>query len=172
MTESLVVSMPHGRTRMTGLPLRRSVESNPKDVAALNNLAYVLARRGEDLDTAEKLIDDAIGLEGAVPDLVDTRALVYLAKGQHAEALAVISPLAKPRAPAGLHLRMAECLWKLKRFPEARQALDLAKRNGFKIDDLLPLDRVPTEQMLRELDAALAPGEYRALTVAEVASVA
>lgn len=134
--------------------LRRSVEANPKDVAALNNLAYVLARRGEDLDTAEKSINEAIAIEGAVPDLVDTRSLVYLAKGQFAEALAVIAPLAKPRAPAGIHLRMAECLWKLKRFPEARQALDLARRNGFKLDDLLPLDRAPTEEMLRDLDAA------------------
>ncbi len=134
--------------------LRRSVEANPKDVAALNNLAYVLARRGDDLQTAEKSINEAIDIEGAVPDLVDTRSLVYLAKGQFTEALAVISPLAKPRAPAGIHLRMAECLWKLKRFPEARQALDLARRNGFKLDELLPLDRVPTEEMLRDLDSA------------------
>lgn len=134
--------------------LRRSVEANPKDVAALNNLAYVLARRGDDLNTAEKLINEAIGIEGSVPDLIDTRSLVYLAKGQYAEALAVISPLAKPRAPAGIHLRMAECLWKLKRFPEARQALDRARILGFKLDDLLPLDRVPTEEMLRDLDAA------------------
>lgn len=133
---------------------RRAVAENPKDVAALNNLAYVLARRGEDLDTAEKSINEAIAIEGAVPDLVDTRSLVYLAKGQFAEALAVIAPLAKPRAPAGIHLRVAECLWKLKRFPEARQALDLARRNGFKLDDLLPLDRAPTEEMLRDLDAA------------------
>jgi tetratricopeptide (TPR) repeat protein len=55
---------------------------------AKNDLAYVLAKRGEDLDRALVLAEEAVrGLAG-VPEATDTLGFVYLKRGLHEPALA------------------------------------------------------------------------------------
>ena len=54
----------------------------PANVVALNNLAYLLALNGGSQAEALALIQRAIDQAGPDPEMLDTRALVYLKGGQ------------------------------------------------------------------------------------------
>ncbi len=66
---------------------REIVKAQPNNVAALNNLAVALALRERQLDEALGLINAAIQIAGSNPQLLDTRAMVYLS--QHHPELAL-----------------------------------------------------------------------------------
>ncbi|HEY1600649.1 MAG TPA: M56 family metallopeptidase [Pirellulales bacterium] len=77
-----------------------------------NNVAYALAIRGKqaDLAEAERLIGDAVDVFGPTPDLLDTRAVVMLTKGdvEHARADIKKSIDAQPTAAKYFHLALIE----------------------------------------------------------------
>lgn len=134
---------------------RRAVAANPRDALALNNLAALLARHStdpEELEEAQRSVSEAVRIAGSVPDLLDTQAMVYLAQGQPAVALALLQPLATPQARPGVHLRIAECLLRLNRQPEARRSLEAARRKGFSLESVPPPDRPRVEDLLREIE--------------------
>ncbi|MCE9554845.1 MAG: tetratricopeptide repeat protein [Planctomycetes bacterium] len=56
-----------------------------------NNLAFLLAVNGGDLGEAQKLIDFSSAQLGTPPELLDTQAIVALAKGNSAEAIKLLS---------------------------------------------------------------------------------
>ena len=66
---------------------RKVLRIDPKNVIAMNNLAWLLAHRGRQLDEAKTTIDRAIGLAGTHPELVDTRARVEIAARDYAAAV-------------------------------------------------------------------------------------
>jgi tetratricopeptide (TPR) repeat protein len=55
--------------------------------AASNNLAYLLASTGAKLDDAVTAANEAIDVLGPISDILDTRALVYIARGEYAKAI-------------------------------------------------------------------------------------
>lgn len=64
-------------------------EKYPDNAALRNNLAFLLARSGQDLATANAL-SEALSIEFADnPIIMDTRAYVLAASGQHEEALKI-----------------------------------------------------------------------------------
>ena len=67
-----------------------------------NNLAYLLALKGEDLEQALEMVNQAIDAIGPVPELLDTRAVVYLAAGDPQKAMADLRE-AIADTPAALH---------------------------------------------------------------------
>lgn len=73
---------------------------------AMNNLAWLLARRGTDLDEASLLIDRAMKSAGPTPELLDTRGCVNLALGQNREAIEFLERSAResPSEITWLHL--------------------------------------------------------------------
>ena len=100
------------------------------DLALLqNDVAWALARVRRDLDRALALATRATATHADDPSLLDTLALVRLARGEAAEALAA-ADRALPRADAKLkpHLQYvrAEALFALRQPAQSRQALAAA----------------------------------------------
>jgi tetratricopeptide (TPR) repeat protein len=66
---------------------RLVLKQDDRNPVALNNLAWLLTRQAGKQAEALKLINRAIELYGPQADLLDTRALVYLAMGQGSQAV-------------------------------------------------------------------------------------
>ncbi len=89
--------------------LKREDVSDRERAVVWNNLAYVLAGSGTKLPEAKQLIDQAIGIAGPTPEMLDTRGLVALASGKPQEAAADFRQSLADR-PSGLkqfHLALA-----------------------------------------------------------------
>jgi arylsulfatase A-like enzyme/Flp pilus assembly protein TadD len=101
----------------------------PGQIALQNDVAWTLARLHQDLDRALALASQAAAASEGDASVLDTLALVQLARGDAAQALAV-TERALPRADAQVrpHLEYmrAEALFTLGRAAEARRALDAA----------------------------------------------
>jgi tetratricopeptide (TPR) repeat protein len=89
--------------------LRALVRSNPELAAAANDLAWILAQRGESLDLALALARRAAA-QARGPEVLDTLGLVLHRRGEHAEAVEVLREalaLAPGYATARYHLGLA-----------------------------------------------------------------
>lgn len=64
-------------------------EKYPDNAALKNNLAFLLARSGQDLDLADTLSQELAGEFADNPIIMDTRAYVLAAAGQHEAALKI-----------------------------------------------------------------------------------
>jgi tetratricopeptide (TPR) repeat protein len=74
---------------------KRALAVQPDDIASMNNLAYLLAETGDNLDEALKLARKAVSKAPGEPYLADTLGYVYLKKDQNDDALQIFSGLAK-----------------------------------------------------------------------------
>ena len=68
----------------------KALEIDPNNSSALNNYAYFLAQRGEQLDRAEQMAALAIKYEPENANFIDTYAWVFFAKKDYAKALPYI----------------------------------------------------------------------------------
>jgi tetratricopeptide (TPR) repeat protein len=121
----------------------------------LNNLAFLLAMQGRNRDEAVKFIDQAVSLFGPQSDMLDTRGVVYLSKGDVQQALADFSDaviVTEPKAIQFVHLAMAQA--KAKDETAARKSLDKAKELKFNPDDLSPLEKSQYQALLKQLNIA------------------
>lgn len=69
---------------------RTLLAENPVHAQAANNLAYLLADAGGDLEEAERLARRAITLEPANPRYLDTMGVVLIKAGREGEAVGVL----------------------------------------------------------------------------------
>ena len=102
----------------------------PDHPGVRNELAWALARRGIELERAERLARSTVVAAPDDPGAIDTLCAVLLARGEAEEALeladaAVAEASGTPRA--FLHYRRAEALHRLGRTREAEAALDAAR---------------------------------------------
>jgi beta-lactamase regulating signal transducer with metallopeptidase domain len=74
-----------------------------------NNLAFVLAMRGKqaDLPEAEKLANEAVAFFDSAPDVLNTRSIVFLAKGDIARARADAKAAIAGRSSPTMYLHLA-----------------------------------------------------------------
>ena len=89
----------------------RALELNPINSGALNNYAYYLAQRGEDLDRAERMA--ALALKD-LPDnanYIDTYAWVYFAKKDYTKALLYIKSAVEKDEDNHLLEHYGDILW-------------------------------------------------------------
>jgi tetratricopeptide (TPR) repeat protein len=128
------------------------MQGNPDLGSSYNNLAWLLALQGGREDEALSLANRAIELDGAIPDLLDTRALAYLATGRGdlaiqdlEEAIAV-----SPAPDKSFHLARAYALAGRRR--EADEALQEARDAGLRPEDLHPLERATYQLLLKQLE--------------------
>ncbi|MBY0455964.1 MAG: tetratricopeptide repeat protein, partial [Gemmataceae bacterium] len=140
---------------------RKAADANPRDVLALNNLAFLLsAHKGDHRQALEKLAA-ARKVAGPLPDLLDTEALVRMKLGgpdelqKAAELLRVVTKDA-PSGAAFFHLAQAElAMAELEREPKlkrnrrdaAEKAWQEAEQLGVKATDLHPLERKDFERV-------------------------
>jgi Tfp pilus assembly protein PilF len=118
-----------------------------------NNLAFHLAKPAT-VTEAQELIDRAIDEIGPLPDLLDTRGMVFLAAGKNREAVADLQEAVLQASDVKfLHLAWAQL--QAGDQSAARQALESGRRKGLAAPRLSPADR----KMLGDLEAALGSAE-------------
>ncbi|MFO0820975.1 MAG: tetratricopeptide repeat protein [Pirellulales bacterium] len=142
------VRMFQGRYDESEALLDKALQTDPRNVVALNNLAMLQAERPGAATKAVETIDRAIDLAGPHPALLDTKAVALLRLGKAADALPLLEEAAKAVVPdprATFHLAWA-CL-QLGQTDKARKHLDRATREG--------LDRQPLTESDRQMLAKL-----------------
>jgi tetratricopeptide (TPR) repeat protein len=127
---------------------RKVLQRHPDHVAALNNLAWVLAHESPSAE-ALQLVQRAILLAGPIADLLDTRARAYLALGRAIEAIQDLEDALAdaPTAMRYFHLAMAHD--RVGNASAAQDALRSALEWGFDERDLHPVDWPDLERLKR-----------------------
>jgi tetratricopeptide (TPR) repeat protein len=120
---------------------RRILEEDPSNFVALNNLAVTLAILGQKLEEAESLARRAMEVAGPRPEVLDTLALVLLARGKFADALRVINEALDDSSEPVLYLRQAQILNAMGEQSRSRDALAQAEKAGLRWESLAPSDR-------------------------------
>ena len=130
-----------GRYKEAETLYREIIQKEPGHVVALNNLALLLALQSRLAKEALPLMNRAVELAGPVAMLLDSRATVYMALGQHTSALADLKQ-AIDDAPTGtryFHLAQAHHL--VEQPEAAARALRKAHELGLAAERLHPLER-------------------------------
>jgi tetratricopeptide (TPR) repeat protein len=124
---------------------------DPANHVALNNLSWLLAQRKETAGEAVALVGKAVEVHGPRAELLDTRAVAYLALGRVEQALADLEQaIADAPTPVKyFHLTRAHHLARNPR--AARAALSRATGAGLTADRLHPAEREAYRQLVAEL---------------------
>jgi tetratricopeptide (TPR) repeat protein len=128
----------------------RAIHERDKTRAApLNNLAWMLALQGK-ADEADSLIRQAIALEGATPDLLDTRAIAHLAMGQADTAIDDLENAIAISPTGDKYFHLAQAYRTSGKRTEADQAFRKAKELGLTGNGLHPLERGAFDRLSTE----------------------
>jgi predicted Zn-dependent protease len=123
----------------------------PDNVAALNNLAWLLAVQENQGDEALTLIVQALRLRGAVAPLLDTQARVYLALGQCEKAVTKMEEAVRQAPTPTRYFHLSQALAKAGRSEAAGDAWRKATK-----------ELLLTEKQVHPLEKA----DFRALSTA------
>ena len=140
-----------GREIETESLYREILDEKPNDPTAMNNLALFLALHDQKLDEAQAMIDKAINLYGRLPGLLDTRAIVYLARSQPKMALDDLSLALKKDPTAVRYFHQAQAYLQDGQKEAAVMALDKAHKSGLKESSLLGVERRNYRKLERSL---------------------
>ena len=102
--------------------LRKILDQDPDNAAALNALGYTLANLSSRLDEAEELIKRALAQEPDDPAILDSYGWVLLRKGQVKEALPYLERAFKETKDDEIAAHLGEAYWLLGREDDAREA--------------------------------------------------
>lgn len=130
---------------------RRILEYDPRQVVALNNLAWLQALKFNAADEALELMQRAIAIAGPLPDLLDTRGSIHLAIGQADPAVQDLEQAVAEAPAAALYFHLAQAYHLAKNRGAAAQALRRAQSAGLAPTRLHPLERRGYESLLAEL---------------------
>lgn len=140
-----------GRGDESAKTCRAVLEADANNLVALNNLAWMLAQQDGGGPEALSLIQRAIEQHGARPELLDTRAVVYLALGNAAAAVRDLEHAIReaPTPTRYFHLTRAHHL--AKDAAAARVALERAGELGLDVQRLHPSDQRAYEAVVPDL---------------------
>jgi tetratricopeptide (TPR) repeat protein len=123
---------------------RRVLQRDPRNVVALNNLAWQLALRQQSPAEALSLAELALEIEGPQPALLDTRALALMANGRPVAAIADLEDAAVPTLErptlASIRFHLAHAYLLNGQHPQAIKAVREAREAGLEEADLHPLE--------------------------------
>jgi Tfp pilus assembly protein PilF len=131
---------------------RRVIVADGNDVRALNNLAWLLALRGRKGAEALPLIQRAIDVYGPRPDLLDTRALVYLALERPDRARVDLKAAIADTPTATRYLHLARVCQMTDDADGAAAALKEAKALGLRRSQLHPVELATCTKLLEGID--------------------
>jgi tetratricopeptide (TPR) repeat protein len=145
-----VVHRLQGRYDEAEAVYRRILELNPRDVPALNNLAWLLAFKGKATE-ALGLVQQAYEIGGPDPGLLDTLAVAHLTMGRGDLALKDLEEAIAERPSPDMYFHLARAYQMTGKRKAAAEALRRASDGGLKETDLHLLERTAYHQLLRDL---------------------
>ena len=120
-----------GRTDQAKLYYEQVLKMQPDSTAALNNLAYLKAEEGRDLDQALAMALQAHEKAPNMAEAADTLGMVYLKKNMTVEAIAAFrEALQMASFPPHFHYHLAMALNQNGEIPAAVQELKMALANN------------------------------------------
>jgi len=127
------------------------VEKRPDNAIVLNNLAWLMALRNDDENVALGYINSAIKLGGEVPELLDTRGVVYTKLRRSQDAITDLIKATKldPSGPKYFHL--AQAYLQAGDTPAAAESWAKARSKGLTPDGLHALEVPGYQQFLKDL---------------------
>jgi len=132
---------------------REALRENPKNYVAMNNLAVLLALEKTKLDEALALMDRAIKIAGPMPVLLDSRATVYIARGESRKAIDDLQKavgLDEGVAPVR-YFHLAQAYHQAGDKPAATAAFEKAQQLGLEAKMLEPQERPVYEKLRKSL---------------------
>ncbi len=126
-----------------------------------NNLAFILAaidpspQRGAE---SQKLIERAIAVLGPTPELLDTRALAYLAQGKVEQAAADLRAAVVDKPTTSNYYHLAQVEKQLGNNDAARDAIEKAQELHGDHNQFTPAEREGFRRLKRELDVTTQAG--------------
>ncbi|TMQ35259.1 MAG: tetratricopeptide repeat protein [Planctomycetota bacterium] len=129
---------------------RQVLERSPNDPATANNLAWLLAFQSGKSDEALQWIERALQQAGKIPELLDTRAVILLRRGDAKQALQDLELALREDESALLYYHRAEA--QAPGSPSAaRNSLARARELKFTRRSLHPLERKSYDEFLQNL---------------------
>ena len=135
---------------------QRFLDSSESDefekARAANNLAYLLALQDEGTKSGS-LIEHSESVFGPIDEIIDTRAMVHMARNEHDKAKADLQKLITHgnESPV-IYFHLALVQLRSGELPQARQSLERAKGLGLTAGKLKPIERQKLDQLSRQLD--------------------
>ncbi|MHB1424367.1 MAG: tetratricopeptide repeat protein [Gemmataceae bacterium] len=135
---------------------RQVLRIDSRNVIALNNLAWLLALRDDKSEEALALVNKAIETLGPITELLDTRAVAYLAEGKADLALvdlqeAVARPNLDPKTRFGISIHLAQAHQLAGNTIMAKKVWRDSHAAGVRVDTLHGLERAGYNKLMREL---------------------
>lgn len=130
---------------------RQVIEGDPRRTIALNNLAWLLGFQLGKTSEALRLINRAIEISGPLPDLLDTRATIYLTMENPKEAIKDLEDAVELSRSETHYFHLALAYDKAGNRGSATAALQKAKEGGLNATSLHPLERDSYSKLLAKL---------------------
>jgi tetratricopeptide (TPR) repeat protein len=119
---------------------RDVLKKAPSNAFALNNLAVLLALQGIKLEDSLQLIAKAVEIAGPVGAMLDSRASVYLAKGETDKALSDMNEALTDAETPVRYFHQAMVYDRAGKADEAKDAMQKAIKRGLTKEMLHPLE--------------------------------
>ena len=131
LTMTGMILMAQGQTELAKKRFEEVLAIDPRAVIAANNLAWMLAESGDNLDTALKYAQVATAQAPDQPELMDTLGWVYYKKNLPELAIPLFENCVK-KAPgnASYHHHLGVAYLKAGKFDQARASLQRALANN------------------------------------------
>ncbi len=134
--------------------LSRDDLAETERAAVWNNLAFVLAASQRDPKEALEMVNQAIGVLGPVPNLLDTQAMAYLALGKNDAAVRLLRE-AISDSPTGLryfHLALAHVA--ANDLEAAAKAMQVGKESHqLSIEQVPEIERARYRELLKKIES-------------------
>ena len=121
--------------------------------AAGNNLAFLLALSKRELDRALEVANEAIAVIGPISDILDTRALVYIARGEFAKAVDDLQLAVMVGATPSKYFHLAQALLGAGDEQAALEAWKKAEAEGIAPEKFPKLEREALEKLKQKMDS-------------------
>ncbi len=106
--------------------LHKILQKNPNDAAALNALGYTLVEKTDRYQEAEKYLQKALSLKPDSAVIIDSYGWLKYKQGDLQQALTLIRKAYEKQPETEIAVHLAEILWKLQAYDEAKAVFDEA----------------------------------------------
>lgn len=131
---------------------RQAIALGGRDVVPLNNLAWLMALKGEKSTVPLDLINRAIAMQGPIPEFLDTRAIIYLSNGESKLAIEDLEDAVAIAPSAVKYFHLAQAYLEASNKPAAKENLEKARTQGLAKGKLHPLELGAYQQVVSALD--------------------